>query len=213
MKAVTDNDVLLKGACYVLLRALIARVPGEGPSGVLGSSQYIVPKKIAKMRLNGPVTRALGEFSSFLQESHVIEPSTEEQSMAARFEASAQRLALNLDAGESQLLAVVVSRTVPWLVTGDKRAIISIEPVMRGESDLSLVAGKIRCLEQLVRDLLVADGAESIRALICAEPTVDTALSICLGCTGPSAIPEEILIGLTSYIENLRSKAPAVLAI
>ena len=213
MKAVTDNDVLLKGACYGLLRALIARVPGEGPSGVLGSSQFIVPKKIAKMGLNGPVARALGEFASFLEESHIIEPSAEEQAMAARFEATAQRLALNLDAGESQLLAVVVSRTVSWLVTGDKRAITSIEPVIRRESDLRFVTRKIRCLEQLVRDLLLADEAEFIRASICAEPTVDTALSICLGCTGSGAIPEEILTGLASYIEDLRSKAPDVLAI
>lgn len=213
MRSVTDNDVLLKGACYGFLRALVAKVPGEGPSGVLGSSQFIVPKKISKMRLNGSPARALNELASFLKESHIIEPSTDEQVMAARFEATAQRLALNLDAGESQLLAVVVSRNVSWLITGDKRAIISIEPVVKNESHLRFVAGKIRCLEQLVRDLLLADAVEFIRASICAEPTVDKALSICLGCTGEGAILEEILTGLASYIEDLRQKAPVVLSI
>ena len=38
MKAVADNDILLKGACYGLLPRLAATVPGDGQVGILGNA-------------------------------------------------------------------------------------------------------------------------------------------------------------------------------
>jgi hypothetical protein len=213
MRAISDNDVLLKGACYGFLQALMSAVPGDGPVGVLGSSQFIVPKKIIKMRLNRPTDQPLGEFASFLATCHVIEPSEAEQVMAAKLEAAAQMMALNLDTGESQLIAVTVSRYVSWLVTGDKRAIVSVEPLLKEQAELSFLAGKIRCFEQLVMALMLSTSVATLRAAICAEARVDRALNICFACNSAGADKAVVIAGLESYIGDLRRAAPLVLAI
>jgi hypothetical protein len=213
MKAVCDNDVLLKGVCYGFLEALISTVPESKPVGVLASSRFIVRKKISKMRLNRPGAQSLGDFDAFIAVSEIIEPSKEEQVIAARFESAAQVMALNLDAGESQLLAVAISRCVEWLLTGDKRAIVSVELLLRELPELNYFAGRIRCLEQLVRSLILATSAATVRAAICAEPLVDTALRICFACSSSKADHADILEGLDSYIEDLRKRAQTVLSI
>ncbi len=211
MRAVADNDILLKGACYGLLPTLIATVSGDGPVGILGTSKFVVPKQITRARLCGDPVVANARFAVFLAANEVIEPSTAEQQLAAVLEAAAQEMALNLDAGESQLVAVLVSRCLPWLLTGDKRAIVSIEALLEREARLMAVAGKIRCLEQLVLDALKTMGS-AMRDAICAERFVDKTLSICFGCSSPDPGLAEALEGLTSYITDLRSKAVRVLA-
>jgi hypothetical protein len=211
MRAVADNDILLKGACYGLLPTLTATVPGDGPVGILGTSKFVVPKQIIRARLHGDPAVASAHFAVFLAANEVIEPSAAEQQLAALLEAAAQEIALNLDTGESQLVAVLVSRCLPWLLTGDKRAIVSIEALLGRETRLIAVAGKIRCLEQLVLDALKTMGS-AMRDAICAEPFVDKTLSICFGCSSPDPDPAEALEGLTSYIADLRRNALRALA-
>lgn len=213
MRAAADNDILLKGACYGLLPTLMGTISGEGPVGILGSSRFVVQKQIARARLRGDPAIASTHFATFLAANEVVEPSTSEQEMAALLEAAAQGLALNLDTGESQLVAILVSRCLPWLLTGDKRAITSIDVLLQRESRLFAVAGKIRCLEQLVLAALAAAGADQMRRTICGEPDVDKTLSICFSCSfSDQASGADASVGLASYIADLRSKAPRVLA-
>lgn len=213
MRAVADNDILLKGACYGLLPTLMATVSGEGPVGILGSSRFVVPKQIARARLRGDPAIAGTHFAAFLAANEVVEPSAAEQRMAALLEAAAQELALNLDTGESQLVAILVSRCLGWLLTGDKRAIVSIEALLKRETQLMAVAGKVRCLEQLVFAALTIAGWDQIRRAICGEANVDRTLSICFSCSsGDQASGVDASTGLASYIADLRTKAPQVLA-
>lgn len=212
MKAVVDNDILLKGACYGLLEVLVGRVPNSGVVGVLGASRFVVPQRIARAQLRGDPATAAAHFSAFLSANEVVEPNAEEQQMAAVFEVTAQRASLNLDAGESQLVAILVSRCLPWLLTGDKRAISSIEGLLEVDVRLKAVIGKVKCLEQLVVDLLVSGNQKEIRRAICAEPSVDKALSICFSCSSSDEGPDTTMEGLSSYISDLRKKASRVLA-
>lgn len=212
MKALVDNDILLKGSCYGLLTPLMEMIPGLGRFGILGAARFIVPKSIERKNLRRDCGLAQARFFSFLSDNDLLEPSFEEQRLAAIFEASAQRLLVNLDAGESQLAAILVSRMVPWLLTGDKRAIFALETLFDTHPMLGMIAGCVRCLEQLVQAALINGDGTDIRAKICAEPEVDKALNICFGCTSSVMDDRAISEGLDSYITYLRNSAPRVLA-
>lgn len=210
MRAVADNDILLKGACYGLLSALISTVSGEGPVGVLGASRFVIPKRISRHGLRGNPAVAEAHFTDFLKKNEVVEPSADEQQMAAILEETAQRLSLNLDAGESQLVAILVARSLHCFLTGDKRAIASIDALLDSDSRLAPIIGKIRCLEQLITVALGTLDMD-LRSAICAEPSVDKTLTICFSCSSKDGDLATILAGLASYIADLRTKASRVL--
>lgn len=212
MRAVADNDILLKGACYGLLSAVISTVSGEEPIGVLGTSRFVIPKRISRHRLRGNPTVAEVHFTDFLKKNEVVEPSTDEQQMAAILEEAAQRLSLSLDAGESQLVAILVVRNLQCFLTGDKRAITSIEALLDSDLRLDRVVGKITCLEQLITVALGKLDKDQLRSAICAEPSVDKTLTICFSCSSKDGDLATILAGLGSYIADLRRKASRVLA-
>lgn len=212
MRAVADNDILLKGACYGLLPVFMAGVPGNGAVGILGTSRYVVPKMIVRSHLRGNPGAAAACFATFVVENEVVEPNGTEQQMAAALEASAQQMALNLDAGESQLVAILISRCLPWFLTGDKRAIASIEGLLDADVRLKGIVGKIKCLEQLVARAVANGDGEEMRRAICAEPSVDLALSICFSCASSGGASVDATEGLASYIADLRTRAPRVLA-
>ena len=213
MKAVVDNDILLKGACYGLLDYLISPVcGGTEVAGVLGSARFVVRDKIQNNPLRRDRAMALAAFSDFLNRTTDLEPTETEQSMAADLEIAAQRAGLNLDAGESQLCAILVNRLLPWLLTGDKRAIIAMDRLVDLDSRLDHLNGKVRCLEQLVLYAL-NDGNRSVfRTAVCSEPEIDKALSICFSCQSEPSAAASTEEGLRSYIRALRTETSRVLS-
>lgn len=211
MNTLVDNDVLIKGSCYGLLSELILGVTPLNTVGVLGSARFVVPERIRRSHLRANYARAVQIFMDFLTHTSVIEPTTEEQQMAADLELAAQQVGLNLDSGESQLCAVVSMRLLPLLLTGDKRAIAAIDKLLDGDSRLYSVAGKVMCLEQLFVVLLSSTSGDGLRSTVCAEPEVDKALSNCFSCFGSVVSTDSHLEGLNSYIQNLRRLAARVL--
>jgi hypothetical protein len=212
MKAVVDNDILLKGSCYGLLPMLLATIPRSGAVGILGASRFVVPKMIVRNQLLKNLDVAVAHFAAMVAENEVVEPSADEQHMAALLESTAQQMALNLDAGESQLVAVLVSRVLPCMLTGDKRAIASLEALLDSDLGLLFISGKIRCLEQLVADALKMGDVDEIRRAICGEPSVDKTLCICFSCNSSESHSKDAVEGLASYIADLRRRAARVLS-
>lgn len=212
MTGLIDNDVLLKGACYGLLPELVGGVSTIDSIGVLGTARFVVLDRIHKSQLKAGHAQAITLFGSFLARVSVVEPTPDEQHLAADLELTAQRLGLNLDSGESQLCAVLALRLLPLLMTGDKRAIASIDKLIDHNSHLSSVRGKVMCLEQLFLELL-NDGTigDGIRTLVCAEPDVDKTMSNCFSCAGGVDSKDSQREGLRSYIERLRITASRVL--
>jgi hypothetical protein len=184
MKALVDNDILFKGACYGLLDAFLAPVSVAGDSfGILGAARFVVSKKIIKRAPHKGIVAAHEHLATFLGRAAVVEPTEDEQRMAAEFELAAQRAGLGFDAGESQLCSILICRSTPLLLTGDKRAIQAIEQLLDSESRLVALCGKIRCLEQLVLDTFSASpNPDTLRTAICAEVEVDKTLTICFSC-------------------------------
>lgn len=212
MTALIDNDVLMKGACYLLLAELIAAKFGTDQVGYLGAAKFVLTKKIRIANLRGDTAEAEAELLRFLEVHQPIETTAEEQEFAANLETMAQNLAVNLDSGESQLLAVLVLRTLANLLTGDKRAILAIERLLDSVPTLAGIAGKVICLEQLVGHAVVSGDPVATRAAICREPGVDRTLSICFSCSGPGQSVASVMEGLVSYIADLRQGAPRALS-
>jgi len=213
MKAAIDNDILYKGACYGLLSELIATTCSTlDLVGTLGSAKFVVAKKIEKNKFLRSRAAALSTLFDFLKRSKALEPTQDEQNMAADLEVAAMLMGVNLDSGESQLCSMLVFRVLPLLLTGDKRAITAMEKLLDVDSRLSAICGKVRCLEQLVYDVLMNGGHGALRAAICAEPEVDKALAICFSCTSQSALLASVVEGLQSYVKALRTEAKRVLS-
>jgi hypothetical protein len=213
MKAAIDNDVLLKCACYDLLSEMCEAIP-SGPEGVgaLGAARFVIRDAIRKVGIRIGATEVVERLGSFLSSVEVIEPSSDEVRLAAELEYLAQRELLPLDPGESQLCAVVVTRFVPVMITGDKRAIKSLEVLLEKNTRLRSLARKVLCMEQLVARMVRAGGEGCIRKKICAEPVVDKALSLSFSCSSLTIAAGSCAEGLISYVRNLRGDAGNVLA-
>ena len=214
MDAIVDNDILFKVASFDLFDELILTNCEHRTSiGILGAARYVVPKKIRSNADAKIATAANAAFQAFLAVAQIIEPTEDEQMMAADFELAAQRNAVALDSGESQLCAVLITRALSMLLTGDKRAICALEILLDTDARLNALIGKIRCLEQLVLQLLSVDNYSRIRVTICRRPEVDKTLTICFSCRVEAATLEGISEGLKSYINDLRSRASRIISL
>jgi hypothetical protein len=214
MQVLVDNDIVIKGACYRLLPELCAaRNPAPSiDAGVLGSCKYVARDRICRDTSLNDVAGALDALSAFVAAATVVDPTSEEQRLAADLETGAQHLGVPLDVGESQLCAVMVERGISALLTGDKRAIGALEQLLDLHSWLDHLRGRVHALEQLVLAIVELQGSGEPRTKICSEPSVDSTLDICFRCHDSGADAPEIAEGLASYINDLRSTAPRVLA-
>lgn len=214
MRAAVDNDILLKGACYGLLQEVAAVLAVKaGECGVLGAARFVVRDKIVRTKFSQDKKVILGNLNAFLSISTALEPAKEEQAIAARLESSALRLGLSLDAGESQLCAMVIERALPLFVTGDKRAITALGRLIEEDNSIAKLRGKLMCLEQLVLLLLTQNSFALVRAAICLEPEVDKALTICFSCQSAGVSEATARQGLESYVRDLRFAAALMLIV
>jgi hypothetical protein len=209
--AAVDNDIVLKASCYGA--SAILWPPTETPEsvGVLGQAQFVVSKRLRRMRLTGSVDDAVAELALILEHAVLLEPTETEIILAADIEARAAEGSHELDSGESQLAAIVVSRELRLLQTGDKRAIRGMEALLDVVSELIGLGGRVMCLEQLVHAAVSRGSLDDLRGAICREPAVDTALSMSFACHSSNPSTDDVLGGLASYIEDLRRDALRVL--
>jgi hypothetical protein len=210
--AALDNDVILKGASYGIINDLMAALP-DGPftHGALGAARFMLPKKLAKKQVSRMVD-AQADLTSAFATLEVLEPDDEEKRLAAELQFNAQEASLELDPGEAQLTAMVIARDLRHLLTGDKRAIAALgaTPFPEGLAR-ELLTQRLICLEQAIWALSDAQGADTVRSAICAEPEVDTQLRICFSCTSPEVEEASWREGLRSAIEQVRHFCPDLL--
>jgi hypothetical protein len=202
-----DNDAALKIACYSLVDEMLASIaPGNCPVAILGVGWFVIRSRLAKADNIADPERARAALEHLMESLSLVEPDSTELAIAADLESAANRQDVELDGGESQLLAILTNRGWPLLITGDKRAIAAMAVVGPGEA-----RGKVACLEQLVAQLVRELGWSVVRLRVCAEPAVDRALTICFGCSVTSSSEEDVLTGLGSYIGHLAKAAPGIL--
>lgn len=213
IEAAIDNDVLIKAACYRLLDEAVAVFGGAGSSiGVLGAARFVVGSRLRRRIGICDPESAEASFAAFIESVIELEPTSTEVELATSIEEAAILDDLPLDSGESQLCAMVLQRLIGLMVTGDKRAIVSLEKIFPKIREISALRSRVCCMEQLVLKIVERIGVHAVRSAVCAEPHADKALTICFSCRRMD-LPQEqsSLDGLRSYIEELRGIAPVVL--
>lgn len=209
MRVLVDNDVIYKGCSYGLIVDLLGSMAlSLNDAGVLASVRYVILPRLRKLfNQNG----AAELFDSLLEQVIEIEPTKDEQLFAAELEYQAQVRQIALDSGESLLISVLISRQVPVLLTGDKKAVIALEQLLDEDPRLNPIIGKVLCLEQLLLSLLKDGDYIEVQNAICAASAADKAISICFGCVSGGATKDSCLQGLDSYVGNLRAAAGRIL--
>jgi hypothetical protein len=212
MDTVVDNDLILKSVSYGLAEAFWPD-GGGGSMGILGAARYVVGHEIDRASLNRATDAAHSDLAGLLARCEELEPTEEEISLATDIELCGQEQGLALDNGESQLAAIVVTRGLPLLETGDKRAIAALQEARCHLPALEALRGRVRCLEQIARRAIdVEETFDMLSASVCAESGVDRSLSICFGCFGDSpADRATTLQALDQYVRAVRREASEVL--
>lgn len=206
---VVDNDVVLKLARYRLL-AGTARGP-KGATGVLAAARFVVASRIRRDVVAERQLDMLAELEAYLAHAEVLEPSDAELRLALSLEDEAARGGFALDVGESQLFAIAVTRGVPKLSTGDKRAVGALEDLARAGVLPPGHEHLIVCFEQVMLGLLRSLGLENCRPGVCADQAADRAVAACFACAS-SPTTEDVVTGLRSYVRDLGSRCPVMLA-
>lgn len=204
-----DNDVLLKTCCYRLEMELLQTL-GDREISMLGAAKFVLARSLRKLNLKNK-DLVDSSFHQLMDRLIVVEPSEAELGLAAEFEEAALIHAVELDAGESQLLAVLAFGSADFMMTGDKRAIHAIEKLAHSFSYTEKIRNRIGCLEQLVMRIIRDFGALQVHRQVCDEQTVDKSLTICFSCYSDLFDEKSIRSGLKSYISNIRSFAGDVL--
>lgn len=208
-----DNDVLHKTTAYGLFNNILKTLPiRHEVYGILGTAKYVVSKKLKKRPPLRGLESVLVDFNSALQHLVELEPTHEEVTVAANLEYQAQHLNLELDIGESILCAVLLTRQLNHILTGDKRAIKAVEGLTTAENNSINFESRFICLEHLFIWLVNEHGVHNVRSSVCSEKIVDSALTNCFSCYSPEVPDESCVEGLKSYIANLQQDAPTVLA-
>ncbi|MCI1711396.1 MAG: hypothetical protein LKM39_14505 [Chiayiivirga sp.] len=210
--AAIDNDVVLKSVSYGIFDAVLAAVPGGPHSyGVLGTARFVLPKALKK-RPPVQLERAIADLAAALQSLDVLEPTRDEALLAAQLEYEALRQAKAMHPGECLLVAILLSRPLKHLLTGDRNAIAALGSMqLPVPLTATKLAGKFVCFEQAIRFLITNMSAVAVRAYICAEPGVDTALRLCFSCSAPEVDQSSWLEGLESQISHLRAASGTLL--
>lgn len=203
-----DNDVVLKSCCYGIDELLLELLDDVGATPlILAVARFVISGRIKRDRSLVDPERARASFERSIGRFREVEPTEAELAVAAEFEAAAQALNLELDGGESQLLAILIERRLALLLTGDKRAIVAIERIA---ADM-LPGPSIVCMEQVMTTLLGRIGLTRLRERVCAEPAVDQAMTSCFACRSTVVDAPSVEEGLRSYVGHLRKSSSRIL--
>ena len=205
-----DNDVALKIAAFQLRVEAVSLLTIDGKTpAILGVGRYVISRKAKKSgRFHDPASVS-ASLDALLNVLVTVEPSPDEIELAADLEAMGRRAGAEFDVGEAQLLAILLSRGTPALVTGDKRAVAAMPALGRPEA-----AGKVLCFEQLLSLIAKHEPASTLRAKICGEPEADRTASVCFACASVDTAKlqtGDVLTALQSYVDDLRARSGNVL--
>ena len=201
-----DVDVALKACIYRSEEVFLACTTLDQRPALLAIGRFTLRSRLRTARNLENRESASKAIENLIANVALIVPTEEEIMMAADFEEDAAACSLEFDTGESQLLAILLSRGAPLLLTGDKRAIQALHGIgIRG------IDGRIACLEQLLAAFLANCDHRQLRERICREPRADRAVTACFACSAPEVSEEDIHAGLASYVGHLRKSTGALL--
>jgi hypothetical protein len=137
-----------------------------------------------------------------LRTAHAITPLTEQPGNPAIFDALAG--VSGIDLGEAELFALLAEHDGYFLTTGDKRALVAVATRKETAELRQLVAGRIICLESVLKLLVDRNGANATARAFRALRTHRT-IGVLL--SDPQARSDEVCLhGIDSYLNDLIKK-------
>ncbi len=203
MTVLVDNDAALKVCRYDLQDLAAHHFGGYNNLRVLESARYslYVENRTRGLKFTGSQP-ALERLKAFLAAVPPLAISPDNPYLPA-LNAIPQ-----VHAGEVALLAAAAEDIGTIVFTGDKRAIRALAAAGEAVDARHRLEGRLKCLEQVVAELIEAFGFRAVGPRIHADPTADTALRVCFAlCSEQNAIE-----GLRSYYRDLNRAAPGLLA-
>jgi len=194
-----DSDVVKKTAQYDLFNELISSYESEPHNfSVLPELKFqlhLANKNKSVEKLGSEEAyNALSTFLASASEINVIPT-----------DAANEILALdqsNLDIGEQVLLAAVSSTDEGRMISGDKRAFISISKIKNLASIDSLWPYLI-CFESALQKIIISNNSfELITKKVRSRPDADNSIKIAFGISSPADI-DSVMQALESYINDL----------
>lgn len=120
-----------------------------------------------------------------------------------------QRHGLSVDGGEAVLMSMSIQRGIPYLTTGDKKAIRSLPELARYLPDFQRLKGRLMPLEYLILRLVQAQGLAVVFSRINSGLACDKSLRDIFTAAGQNQRLVEH--GLNAKLENLRRDADGYL--
>lgn len=200
-----DTDVLLKAAAYRLGADLVQVLVPKGPPAALGLTHLIAAKQLQRKRkklhnLDG----AHAELEALLATCQQLEPDETEIALAAALADLALDQDLPLDPGEAQIAAIVANRSLPLMLTGDKRALAALAKLMAASPGRDQFVARLACFEQAVASIAAQIGEMELRSRVCAEPEMDGGMRLACSCDLPVWDPAQLGEACDSFIGAVR---------
>lgn len=195
-----DNDVILKlVACNLFWEAV--GVLGLTPDDlrVRASTKYYFRKK-PKIYPQAVREQAI----AVVEQCQLIDdpPINEELQILQQIE--------GIDPGEGVLIVATQPEPSFYLMTGDKRCLEALATAPQLVEVRQRLEGRVVCLEQLILRLIETQEFSKILTLVLPAREYDKALRSVFG-SGERATRDKVLLGLTGYIQDLRSKTEGLL--
>ena len=154
-----DVDVVLKMCTFRFPDELVSATTLNGlPPAILGVASFTLRSRVKRSRSICDRSSVQTCLEKILPVLRLVEPLNEEVELAAELEEMALACDLEFDAGESQLLAILIKRNSPLLLTGDKRAIRAVAQIVPCQ-----VKKRVACLEQLILGVISEIGHDHFR--------------------------------------------------
>lgn len=189
-----DNDIIQKVAAFDLWGELLATLGLQrGDLTVLSTAQF-------KFGLRDPA-KGEGKYGPVVFgriRDVVTSASTLTQQIDPVDEALLAEV-LGIDAGEAQLFSAASRDSTSILATGDKRSLLALLGEPKCAPIATRLAGRVHCLETLVRQMIQQVGFTSIKAKVVPAYACDTGIRAAFG-SGLESTQEAVLAGLDAYL-------------
>lgn len=175
-----DADVLIKLSvldCFnECIAALGYKIAECATMRSMTRSAGIDNQVIREQRAGGPGKPARRLFKT-LSAIPTIDKMTEpEKFLAAAIGAASQKHGLAFDGGEALLVSVAIHRGLPYVTTGDKKAIRSLFTLAQHVGEVARLHGRLLPLEYLLLKAIQAHGLATLYARINAGKGCDSAI-------------------------------------
>jgi len=192
MIILSDNDILLKLAAFDLLEAAFLMFENHEVY-VLATAPYSI-RAAKTVRDNSP--EAIERAAAFIASCRKLPAAPHEEDNDALLDVE------GIDSGEAILFSSMRDFDNAVLVTGDKRSLKALARSSSGTAVRKLLHGKVICLEEVVRALILVRGFEFVKSHIVPARNCDKVMLIVFG-SGLHTQGNTALAALSAYITDL----------